>query len=73
VLLGEQRSVNEPTRKTYEAEMKGVFSLNAVDSPKHEGNLRFFFCVSIPDSLLGFSKPCDRRPRKCFLFLLNED
>lgn len=57
VLLGEQHSVNEPIRKTYEAEMKEVFSLNAVDSPKHEGNWRFLFCVSIPDTLPAFFKP----------------
>lgn len=73
MLLGERRCVNEPIRKAHEAEMKEVFSLNATDGPKHEGNLRFLFCISIPDTLLGFSKPCDRRPRKCFLFLLNED
>lgn len=49
--------MNEPIRRTYEAEMKEVFSLSAADSPNHEGNLRFLFCVSVPDTLPAFSKP----------------
>lgn len=30
-----------------------LFFLNALDSPKHKGNLRFLFCVSSPETLGG--------------------
>lgn len=50
--------------------MKKVFSLSVVDSPKHEGNSRFLFCVSIPDTLLAFSKPVTRGLGNALYFCL---